>query len=250
MLAVRFDVSIAAQFERDVRAHVTISGDAKTSIAVLGGTGALGSGLALRWARAGYDVMIGSRDAGRAEERARELGELAGVAPLKAMSYADAAAAASLSVLAVPFKSQDEVLSLVKSALVGKVLVDCTAPLVPPKVSRVQLPPEGCSALRVQGIVGQDVRVVSAFQNVGAKHLHDLEHPIDCDVLICGDDAEARTSVVTLVEAAGMRGVIAGPLANAVAAEAMTSLLIFINRHYGCNEAGVRITGLAESGAH
>jgi 8-hydroxy-5-deazaflavin:NADPH oxidoreductase len=221
---------------------VTTLERATFSIAVHGGTGALGSGLALRWARAGYHVIIGSRDASRAAERADELSKLAG-APIKAMSYADAARTASLSVLAVPFKSQDEVLAQVKDALAGKVLVDCTAPLAPPKVSRVQMPQEGSAGLRAQGLLGEQVRVVSAFQNVGAKHLHDLEHAIDCDVLVCGDDPEARTTVVGLVEAAGMRGVIAGPLANSVAAEALTSLLIFINRHYACNESGVRITG-------
>lgn len=222
---------------------MTIAEKDKLSIAVLGGTGALGSGLALRWSRAGYDVILGSRDAQRAAERASELSALSG-APIRAMSYTDAARAASLSVLAVPFKSQDEVLSRVKDALAGKVLVDCTAPLVPPKVSRVQMPVEGSAGLRAQGLLGDQVRVVSAFQNVGAKHLYDLDHAIDCDVLICGDDAQARDAVVPLVEAAGMRGVIAGPLANSVAAEAMTSLLIFINRHYACNEAGVRVTGL------
>ncbi|HRE42340.1 MAG TPA: NADPH-dependent F420 reductase [Terricaulis sp.] len=216
----------------------------KPSLAVLGGTGTLGSGLALRWSQAGYDVILGSRDVDRAAARARELSGLSG-APISAMSYRDAARAASIGVLAVPFKSQGEVLSQVKDALAGKVLVDCTAPLVPPKVSRVQMPTEGSAGLRAQGLLGDQVRVVSAFQNVGARHLHDLGHAIDCDVLICGDDAEARDAVALLVEAAGMRGIIAGPLANAAAAEAMTSLLIFINRHYGCNEAGVRITGLS-----
>ncbi len=223
----------------------------KLSIAVLGGTGALGSGLVLRWARAGHDVTIGSRDVERATARAAELGSQAGVA-IKAMSYADAARATSLSVLAVPFKSQHDVLVQVKDALAGKVLVDCTAPLVPPKVARVQMPADGSAGLRAQGLLGEQVRVVSAFQNVGAKHLHNVEHTIDCDVLVCGDDPEARVTVVSLVEAAGMRGVIAGPLANSVAAEAMTSLLIFINKHYACNEAGVRITGLsaAKGAAH
>ncbi|MBX3510148.1 MAG: NADPH-dependent F420 reductase [Hyphomonadaceae bacterium] len=218
-----------------------------SSIAVLGGTGALGSGLALRWARAGYRVIIGSRDAERAQAKAGELGALAGVA-IAAMSYAEAAAAADLSVLAVPFRSQEEVLLQVREALAGKVLVDCTAPLAPPKVARVQMPPEGSAGIRAQQILGERVRVVSAFQDVGAKHLHHLDRPIDCDVLVCGDDKEARALVAELVDAAGMRGVIAGPLANSVAAEAMTSLLIFINKHYGCNEAGIRITGLPEAG--
>lgn len=226
---------------------MTIAANDKPSIGILGGTGALGSGLALRWSRAGYDVILGSRDAERAGEHASELSALSG-ATIGAMSYVDAAHTASLSVLTVPFKSQDETLSQVKPALAGKVLVDCTAPLVPPKVSRVQMPAEGSAGLRAQAFLGEQVRVVSAFQNVGAKHLYNLDHAIDCDVLICGDDADAREAVVPLVEAAGMRGVIAGPLANSVAAEAMTSLLIFINRHYGCNEAGVRVTGLGASG--
>lgn len=218
------------------------------SIAVLGGAGALGSGLALRWSRAGYKVVIGSRDAERAAGRARELGQLSGGVPIETMSYAEAARSTSLSVLAVPFAAQADVLGQIKGALAGKILVDCTAPLAPPKVSRVQMPAEGSAGIKAQQILGEAVRVVSAFQNVGAKHLHDLEHRIDCDVLICGDDASARETVAGLVEAIGMRGVISGPLANSVAAEALTSLLIFINRHYRCNEAGIRITGLDAAG--
>jgi len=207
-------------------------------IAVLGGTGALGSGLVKRWAAAGHAVTIGSRDAEKAAQTAAEIGgDTAGA------SYREAAVRADLIALTVPFNSQIEVLTLVREAAQGKILIDTTVPLVPPKVARVQLPPEGSAALRAQGFLGDGVKVVSAFQNVGAKHLHTGE-PIGCDVLVSGDDVEACATVIGLVADAGLRGVRAGPLANAVAAEAMTSVLININRAFKIHEAGIRITGL------
>jgi NADPH-dependent F420 reductase len=131
-----------------------------------------------------------------------------------------------------------------RDTLQGKILVDVTVPLVPPKVMRVQLPEEGCAALVAQAILGDGVRVVSAFQNVSAGHLKDPDHVIDCDVLISGDDPEARGEVVKLAAAAGLNGIEVGPLDNAVAAEALTSLLIWINRKYKSPGAGIRITAL------
>ena len=132
----------------------------------------------------------------------------------------------------------------VKSALGGKILVDVTVPLVPPKVARVQLPSGGSAVAALQAELGESVRVVSAFQNISAHHLSDLSHVMDCDVLVSGDSEEAREEVIKLVEAAGMRGIHAGPLANSAAAEALTSILISINRRYKVEGAGIRITGL------
>ena len=209
-------------------------------IAVIGGTGAEGSGLATRWAQAGYRVLVGSRDAARAAEMADEYGA-------EGMNKQTAASACDIAVLTVPYAAQRAILTDLRDALQDKILVDVTVPLVPPKVMRVQLPNEGCAALVAQSVLGDGVRVVSAFQNVSAGHLKDPDHVIDCDVLITGDDPEARGEVVKLASAAGLNGIEAGPLDNAVAAEAMTSLLIWINRKYKSPGAGLRITALPDS---
>ena len=207
------------------------------TIAVLGGTGAEGSGLAMRWAQAGYRVLIGSRSAEKAAEFAAEIGA-------EGMGNAEAAAGCDIAVLTVPYSAQRPTLSDLKDALQGKILVDVTVPLVPPKVMRVQLPEEGSAAQIAQTVLGDSVRVVSAFQNVSAGHLKDPDHVIDCDVLITGDDPVAREEVVRLATAAGLTAIEAGPLDNAVAAEALTSLLIWINRKYKSPGAGIRITAL------
>jgi 8-hydroxy-5-deazaflavin:NADPH oxidoreductase len=209
-------------------------------IAVLGGTGAEGSGLAARWARAGYRVLVGSRDADRATEVAGKIGA-------EGMDNRAAAAECDIAVLTVPYAAQRATLTDLRDSLQGKVLVDVTVPLVPPKVMRVQLPEEGCAALVAQAVLGDGVKVVSAFQNVSAGHLKDPDYVIDCDVLITGDDPDARAAVVALAAAAGLNGVEAGPLDNAVAAEAMTSLLIWINRKYKSPGAGIRITALPDA---
>lgn len=217
--------------------------DPKPVLAVIGGTGAEGSGLALRWAQAGYRVIVGSRTADRAVETAREIGA-------EGMDNRSAADACDIAVLTVPYAAQRGTLAELREALQGKIVVDVTVPLVPPKVMRVQLPEEGCAALIAQEVLGDGVRVVSAFQNVSAGHLRDPGHIIDCDVLITGDDPEARNEVVKLAEAAGLNGIEAGPLDNAVAAEAMTSLLIWINRKYKSPGAGIRITAIPETDPH
>ncbi len=218
--------------------------EALPTLAVLGGTGPEGSGLAFRWLGAGYPVIIGSRDAARALATAEQLGDGA-----RGATNIDAAGACDIAILTVPFAAHKATLADVKDALAGKILVDVTVPLVPPRVARVQLPPEGSAAQAAQRVLGDDVRVVSAFQSVSAHHLRDPDHAIDCDVLISGDDAEARDQVVRLAAAAGMRGLHAGALANAAALEALTSVLIAINRRYKVPSAGLRITGLAEDPA-
>jgi NADPH-dependent F420 reductase len=212
---------------------------AKPVIAVLGGTGAEGSGLAARWARAGYRVLVGSRDAARAAEAAAAFGA-------EGMHNAAAASACDIAVLTVPYAAQRPTLEALRDALQGKILIDVTVPLVPPKVMRVQMPPEGSAAKIAQDLLGDGVRVVSAFQNVSAEHLADGDHAIDCDVLIASDDPAARAEAVALADAAGLRGIEAGPLDNAAAAEALTSLLIWMNRRYNSPGTGIRITGIPE----
>lgn len=216
----------------------------KQTIAVLGGTGKEGKGLALRWAVKGHEVIIGSRDAARAQATAEEICARAGAAAqVRGADNAAAAQAASIVVLAVPYSAQLATAQEVAAQLVGKVLIDVTVPLVPPKVDRVQMPPGGSAVLVLQERLGAAVKVVSAFQNVSAGHLWDLDHVIDCDVLVCGDDAEAREAAVRLAEDAGMKGWHAGVLANSVAAEALTSVLIAINKRYKIPGSGLRITG-------
>lgn len=217
------------------------------ALAILGGTGDLGTGLARRWAQAGYRVIIGSRTQDKAEAAAADLREVMaerGIAEVgvEAMENLAAASAADIVTLTVPFSHQSSTLELVKPALQGKILVDVTVPLVPPKVGRVQLPELGSAGQIAQQLLGEDVQVVSAFQNVAAHHLQD-GHGLDCDVLVCGNSKEARAEVIKLVAAAGMRGFHAGLINNAAAAEALTSVLININRQYKCH-AGITISGL------
>ena len=213
----------------------------RPKIAVIGGTGNLGSALARRWARAGYAVTVGSRDADKATAVAAGLASETG-GDIGGLANRAAAEAGEVVVVTVPFASQAATLEDIKPAAAGKIVVDATVPLVPPKVSRVQLPREGSAALVAQGILGDGVTVVSAFHNVAAHKLASDE-TVDCDVLVFGDSRPARAAVVRLVEALGLRGVHGGPLANSAAAEALTSVLIFINRIYQADGAGVRITG-------
>ena len=212
------------------------------TVAVVGGTGDLGGGLAWRWAKAGYPVIVGSRGREKAENAAAEIKKDHPEATVTGLENSEAAAAADIVVLTVPFSSQTANLEAIRDACKGKVLIDCTVPLVPPKVARVQLPDAGSAAQIAQATVGEDVDVVSAFHNVGAEHLRS-DHAIDCDVLVFGDKVAARDQALELVEAAGMKGWHAGPLANSAATEALTSVLIGINKRYGIAGSGLRITG-------
>jgi NADPH-dependent F420 reductase len=219
----------------------------KATVAVLGGSGAEGSGLALRIAHAGYPVIIGSRDAAHATDAARELVAHAKDLRISGTDNLSAARQAELVILTVPWSAQLPTLESVKDALSGKILVDVTVPLVPPKVNKVQLPPEQSAAVGAQNLLGDKVRVVSAFQNVSAHQLKHLGREVNCDVLVCGDDKDAREMVVQLAKDAGMRAFHAGPLANSTASEALTSVLIFLNQRYKSPGSGIRITGLPDN---
>lgn len=227
-------------------------------LAVLGGTGKEGGGLAFRWAHAGYRVLVGSRDAERARAGAAELTDslvraragrsTAGgeATRIEGLSHHDAVERADIVVLAVPYAAQQTLADELAPVLQGRIVVDVTVPLVPPRVDRVQLPVGGSAVEAMARRLGEGVRVVSAFQNISATHLRDLDHAIDCDVLVCGDDADARESVIALATAAGLRGWHAGPLCNSAATEALTSLLIAINKRYKVPGAGIRITGVPD----
>jgi len=218
--------------------------DTKPTLAIIGGTGDLGTGLARRWAKAGYSIVIGSRTADKAEAAASELAAVAtGPAP-RGMANREAATAGEIVIMTVPFATAAAVLDDVKSVLDGKLFVDTTVPLMPPRVARVQLPAEGCAALLSKARLGDNVRVVSGFHNVAAHRLSQLDLELDCDVLVFGDKPEDRDPVVKLAEALGVRGLHAGPLANSAAAEALTSVIIGINRNYKVDGASIRITGI------
>lgn len=213
-------------------------------IAVLGGTGAQGSGLALRLAAAGHTVTIGSRDAAKAKQSAAELSEQLTGKTIAGDGNKQAAAGAEIAILTVPYAVQQATVDDVRDEIAGKILIDATVPLVPPKVSVVQLPDGQSAVAVVQQRLGAQTRVVSAFQNVSAQHLADLHHDIDCDVLVCGDDTAACNLAIGLIRDIGMRGLYAGTIRNSAAVEALTSVLIAINRRNKVTGSGIRITGL------
>ncbi|CAM4296736.1 NADPH-dependent F420 reductase [Novosphingobium lubricantis] len=207
------------------------------SVAVVGGTGNLGAAIARRLAKAGRRVVIGSRSSESAAKAAEELGfDLTGAA------NADAAAACDIVIVTVPFAAQGATLAGIAPHVAGKIVIDTTVPLVPPKVMRVQLPVEGSAAMRAQSLLGEGVTLVSAFHNVAA-HTLITDADVDCDVLVFGDDKAARAEVIGLAEQMGLRGLHGGALVNAAAAEALTSVLIFLNKTYQVDGAGIRITG-------
>ncbi len=212
------------------------------TIAILGGTGDLGTGLAIRWSKAGHKIVIGSRTQEKADAAVAALKAISPETPADAMVNPDAAAAGDIVVLTVPFEHQLSTLESVQAALSGKILIDVSVPLVPPKVGTVQLPAEGSAGKRAQDFLGDDVAVVSAFQNVAA-HLLQKDVKIECDVLVAGNKRAARDTVIELIEQAGMNGWHAGQIENAAAAEALTSILIQINRRHDISHSGIRIVG-------
>lgn len=220
------------------------------TIAVIGGTGKEGSGLALRWAHAGYHVVIGSRSAEKATAAAAELNATLGSDIVRGADNATAARQAELIVVSVPYAAHQDTLGMIKDEVAGKVVIDVTVPIKPPKISTIQLPEGRTAAEEASAFLGESVRLVSAFQNISAMHLKNLDHAVDCDVLVSGDDAEAKQIVIALAAAAGMRGIDAGPLANAIVAESLTPLLMGINKRYGVKSSGIRITNIEPGEDH
>ena len=210
----------------------------KKLISLLGGTGDLGTGLATRLLKAGFKVIIGSRTLEKAQLAERSLGK-----NTKGLLNKDAALQGEIVILTVPFAHQRGIVEECRTELKGKLFIDTTVPLMPPKVATVQLPSEGSAAEIAQNILGDDVRVVSAFQNISAELLQS-DKEIDCDVLVCGNKKEWRQEVIDLVNALGMKGWHAGMLPNSAAVEAMTSVLISINKHHVISHSGIKVTGL------
>ncbi|MCY3901183.1 MAG: NADPH-dependent F420 reductase [Caldilineaceae bacterium] len=219
----------------------------KPTLAVIGGTGEEGSGLALRWAADGYSVLIGSRSRERAVAAAAELKTMLPPelpARISGDSNAGAAAAADVIVLSVPYSSQTGILEQIRAGCQGKTVVSVVVPLKPPRVSRVWRPQGGSAAEEAQGFLGGEARVVAAFQNISATHLKELDHTVDCDILVTGDDRTAKETAIELARAAGMRGIDAGPLSNSSVSEGLTAVLIGINIRNKVKGSGIRITGV------
>ena len=217
----------------------------KETIAILGGTGDLGTGLAIRWSRAGHRIVIGSRRLEKAQAAVDHLATISPETPAVPMENPGAAAAGDIVVLTVPAEHQVSTLETVREGLTGKILIDVTAPLVPPRVGTVQLPPEGSAGKRAQDVLGDHVMVVSAFQNIAA-HLLQEDVQIECDVLVAGNKRAARDKVIELIAEAGLTGWHAGPIENAAAAEALTSILIQINRRHEISHSGIKIVGQSD----
>jgi hypothetical protein len=215
-------------------------------IAIIGGTGKEGKGLAYRWAKAGHEVIIGSRQLEKAQRSAEELNEeKKGIKAVKGEQNSDAAQQAEIIVITVPFIAHVATLEAIRNEVQGKIVVDVTVPLVPPKVSTVHIPAAGSAAMEAQAVLGDEVRVVSAFQNVSYEKLMDDLAQIS-DVLVCGNDREAKETLIQLIDDAGMKGFDAGALQNSIVSEGITSVLININKKFGVHSAGIKIIGLED----
>ncbi len=212
-------------------------------IGVIGGTGREGHGLGLRWRLAGHEVLVGSRDAEKARAKAAELTQLSG-RPVTGGTNEWAAREAELVVLCVPYSAHAATLEGLRGALAGKVVIDITVPLRPPQVRVVHLPPGSSAAQEAQALLGPEARVVGALHHVSSSHLAEPGEPVECDVLVCSDDQAALDLALTLIKDLGLTAYDAGPLANAVALESLTPVLLHLNKKYKSPGAGIRFTGL------
>lgn len=218
------------------------SGKTVPTIAILGGTGNEGPGLALRWAKHGYPVIIGSRKTEKAQATATELNDILEIDSIRGLENSAAARQADICILTVVYTAHQTALAGLKDVLKGKILVDATA-----RVDfRDPKPPPPPSAARIaQDLLGDEVQVVAAFQSIPASKLRkDIDKPLGEDVLICSDDLAAALEVIRLAESLGMRALYAGGLDNAIVLEGLTSVLIDLNKHYGIRTASIQISGI------
>ena len=214
-------------------------------IAILGGTGKEGMGIGFRWAKAGHEITIGSRQESKALDAAQKLQEMLGEQyTIVVKENLEAANEAELVVLTVPFSAHKAMCEYIKESVKGKIVIDVTVPLVPPKVTKVQMPPAGSATQEAKEILGEESSVVAAFQNISYEHLLE-DGEVACDVLVTGDSKASREIVINLVKEAGLRGIDAGPIENSVVVEGLTSILIGINKQFGIHDAGIKITGIS-----
>jgi NADPH-dependent F420 reductase len=214
------------------------------TLAILGGTGKEGKGLALRWAKAGYQVLIGSRSYEKATATAQQILKLLdGNASIGGTTNRDAAKAADIAILTVPYMAHRAILEDIKDVMQGKILVDVTVPISSARGLDLNISSSGSAAQEASAILGENVQVTSAFQNISYKLLLQ-EESIPCDVLVTGTSKDARVETLQLVSAAGFTGWDAGPIENAFVTEGLTRVLIYINKEYGIKNAGIKITGV------
>ena len=214
-------------------------------IAILGGTGKEGMGIGYRWAKAGHEITIGSRQESKALEAAAKLEELLGnKIKIQGKENLEAAKDAELLVLTVPYSAHKAMCEYIKEVSQGKIVIDVTVPLVPPKVTKVQMPPAGSATLEAKEILGENTSVVAAFQNISYEHLLE-DGEVNCDVLVTGDSKASREFVIKLIQEGGLVGIDAGPIENSVVVEGLTSILIGINKQFGIHDSGIKITGIS-----
>lgn len=216
-------------------------------IGIVGGTGNEGKGLAYRWVQAGHEVIIGSRQFSKAQKAVEDVLALLEEkqVPLKGMENREAVEACDIAVITVPYAAHRPTLEDLKDVLDGKIVIDVVVPIVPPKVTKVQMPAAGSAAQEAQAILGDNCQVVDAFQNISHERLTG-DGDVDCDVLVCGKTKAARQVVLGLVADTGLKGWDAGPIENAVVVEGLTSILIGLNIQYHVHASGIRITGIPD----
>lgn len=224
--------------------RITESPNPLITLAIIGGTGKEGNALAARFAQAGVRVFIGSRDAAKAQNAANELHARLGLANIEGYANREAATKADIVLLAVPYDGMRPILEDIRSALPNKIVINTASSLDPERKSRAKIPTAGSVTAEVQQFLGESVKVVAAFQNIAPEKLEAVEEKIDSDVLVCGGDKEARTAVIELIRQIGIDAFDAGVLANAVAIEALTAVLIAVNIKYKVKGAGIRLTGV------
>lgn len=215
-------------------------------IGIVGGTGREGRGLGVRWAKAGHDVFIGSRQAEKGSAKAAEFSEEFGVT-LRGGGNVAACNHAELIIVTVPYSAHSSTFESIKDEVSNKVIVDITVPIKPPKVRSVNLPEGQSAALEARALLNEGARLVAALHHISSEHLSDPKHAFDCDVLVCGDDNEARGTVISLISDLSLRGIDAGVLKNSIALESLTPVLLHINRRYKSVGSGIRITGIPET---
>jgi NADPH-dependent F420 reductase len=205
--------------------------------------------LAYRWVQAGHKVIIGSRQLEKAQTAVEEVLQLleGKEVTLIGLENRDAIESCEIAVITVPYKAHRATLEDLKDSLQSKILIDVVVPLVPPKVSKLQMPPDGSVAQEAQTILGDACSVVDAFQNISHERLMG-RGDVDCDVLVCGKGKAAREVVLGLVADTGLKGWDAGPIENAVVVEGLTSILIGLNIQHHVHASGVRITGIPNQG--